>query len=169
MGKSLFRVVKTKTHLRIYHRADYHNWLRLPLGTQRSVKNGQRGAVTIWVAILISVLLGGFAGLVYDGAMFNTARSQTSGAAWTLARIGVSQNVVQDQMIIVDAPQAKEAIYKAAEQNWPELHIEIDVATTQVTVTASGHYSTKMLRFVGKTGWDYQVKRTAAIVDFSNG
>lgn len=126
-----------------------------------------RGAVTVWVAVLLAVILVGFGGLVHDAASLNTERARASSTAWSLARVGVSQSGLSADGLGIDKSKAERAIERIADEKWPEYIVNIDVGSHEVSVQIEGSYQPKLLTKFGFDRWQYSVTRSAVMVDYT--
>ena len=121
----------------------------------------ERGAMTVWVAVLLGFMLVGFGGLVYDGSGAATMRSEVIDAAWSLARTGAAQTVAETEGVVVDADAAHAAIEEAASRQWPEFEVQSTVGSDGVTVTVTGSYEPALLHLLGYDDWDLSATRSS--------
>lgn len=128
-------------------------------------RSSQRGAVTIWVAVLLGFMLIGFGGLVYDGAGMQTRRSELVNASWTLARAGLSETRAGLDGVEIDVDGALDLIHSTQSKYWPETDITVEVSGASITVNMSDRYQPKMLSSLGLERWDIDVSATAALVE----
>lgn len=134
-------------------------WLR-----ERLRGDSERGAVTVWIVMIVGSGLVLFSGLMLDAGGLVNARSEATDAAYSLARAAASQVVQVDGAVEIDDGRAFDEVERLALEQWPDLTWDLAIGDGEVTVTVTGRYEAQILSAVGWTGTEVEATRTAESV-----
>jgi len=121
----------------------------------------ERGAVTVWVLIVIGGLIGVFAGLAYDAGNAANRHVEVADAAWALARTAAAETARSDSGLVIDEDAARAAVSDLATNQWPDFTWSLVVFGDSATVRVTGDYRTRILKAVGVSEWSFTADRTA--------
>lgn len=121
----------------------------------------ERGAVTVWVIVVLGGVISIFAGLAYDAGNAANRHVEVADAAWALARTAATETIRTDAGLVINEPAARAAVTNLAANQWPDFTWTLVIVDDTATVRVTGDYPTRLLKTVGVSEWTFTADRTA--------